>query len=323
MEKERLEIFRERVFGDKLNATFDFVRENWRPMLKYMTYMMLPLACVAGVLMKGWMSYYMNMMVAKQQNPEVGFIVSYGLTILVYVFASLLLASLVYSMMRIYRERKDRLKDLTYEELKPTFWRFLKRMLLLGLCFLVLYILAFLLIILIATLTLWSLLLTVPALIILAMPLLYWPPAYLLDNDLSLFAALKKSYRLGFPTWGGIFLIAIVLGMLSVVISSVVSIPWSVGFFSYLMLSEAGEGQAPVVMEFVMYLLNVVQSYCMLVVSSLSLVGMAFQYGHAADKIDGITVERNIENFEHLGDNNVDAPDVMGMNSEFDDFDKL
>jgi hypothetical protein len=50
---------------------------------------------------------------------------------------------------------------------------------------------------------------------------------------------------------------------------------------------------------------------------------MAFQYGHAADKIDGITVERNIENFEHLGDNNVDAPDVMGMNSEFDDFDKL
>ena len=31
----------------------------------------------------------------------------------------------------------------------------------------------------------------------------------------------------------------------------------------------------------------------------------------------------NIPNFEHLGDNNVDAPDVMGMNSEFDDFDKL
>lgn len=318
-----MEIFRERVFGDKLNVTFDFVRENWRPMLKYMTYMILPLACVAGVLMKGWMSFYMNMIAAKQQNPEVGFIVNYGLMILLYVLASLLLATLVYSMMRIYQERKNRLKDLTYEELKPTFWRFFKRMMLLGLCFIVLYVLAFLLMIFLATLTLWSLLLTVPSLIGLAMPLMYWAPAYLLDADLSVFEALKKSYRLGFPTWGGIFLIAIVLGMLSMVISSVVSIPWSIGFFSYMMLSQGGEGNAPLVMDFVMYLLNVVQSYCSLVVSSLSFVGMAFQYGHAADKIDGITVERKIENFERLGDNNVDAPDVMGMNSEFDDFDKL
>ena len=321
MEKERLEIYRKRVFGDKLNVTFDFIRENWRPMLKYMTYLMLPMACVLGVTMKGFMSYYMNM-IGSSQSPTSGFLISYGLTILLYVIASLLLAALVYSLMRIYRERKERLQNLTFAELKPTFWRLLKRMLVLTLIFIVLYLLALALIIGLAALSPWTLMATLPALIVVMMPLMYWAPAYLFE-DISVFAAFEKAYRLGFPTWGGILLIAIVLGFLSTAISSVVSIPWTVGMVAYVFLSEGGESQPPMFMEFVMYLLTVAQSYCTLVVSSLTFVGMAFQYGHAADKIDGITVDKNIENFEHLGDNNVDAPDVMGANDEFDDFDKL
>ncbi|MBR5655594.1 MAG: hypothetical protein IKW98_02765 [Prevotella sp.] len=323
MEKERLVIYKVRTFGDKLNVTFDFIRENWRPMLKYMTYMMLPLACVLGVTLSKFMTIYTKLLVDKQTpDSYAGIAISYGLTILLYVFATLLLSTIVYSLMRIYQERKNRLEDLTYAELKPTFWRMFKRMLILGLVFLVLYVLAIVLMIGLAALSPWTLLLTIPALLVCIVPLAYWTPSYMFE-DISVFAAFEKSYRLGFPTWGGIVLIIIVLGFLSTAISSIASIPWSIGLVVFTMLSESGDGNVPVLMEFLMYLLTVVQAYCTLVVSSLGLVGMAFQYGHAADKIDGITMDRNIKNFEQLGDDNIDAPDVMEMDNEFDDFDKL
>lgn len=321
MEKERIEIYRERVFGDKLNATFDFVRENWRPLVKYATYMMLPLACVLGLTMKSVMTYYMRA-IAMRNDSVVDFLVPYALTILFYVIATLVLAGLLYAMMRLYRERRNRLQELTWGELSPTFWRVFRRMLLLSVCFLVVYVLAILVLVLMARLSLWTMLLTVPALIVCAFPMAYWAPAYAFE-ELSVFAALKKAYRLGFPTWGGILLIAIVLGLLSMVINSVISIPWSIGLVAYIVLSEAGEGSAPIVMDFVLYLLTVVQTYCSLIVSMLTLVGMAFQYGHAADKIDGITMDRNIEQFEQLGDSNVDAPDMAMADDEFNDFDKL
>lgn len=323
MEKERLEIYRERVFGDKLNATFDFIRENWRVMLRYMTYMMLPLACVLGVTMSSLTASYMRIVAMRQGDESLpGILASYAATMLLYVLASLLLGSLVYSLMRIYRERKNRLNDLQWSELKPTFWRVFKRMLVLGLCFLGLYVLVVLAIVLLVLLTPWTLLLTIPAFLVGVLPLAYWAPAYVFE-DISVFAALKKAFRLGFPTWGGILLIAIVLGMLSMVISSVVSIPWSIGMVGYVILTESNSGTAPMLMNFVLYLLTVVQSYCSLIVSSLALVGMAFQYGHAADKIDGLTVDRGIEHFEQLGDNNVDASEVGDVDNEFDDFDKL
>lgn len=323
MEKERIVIYKVRAFGDKLNVTFDFIRENWRPMLKYMTYMMLPLACVLGVTLSKFMTIYTKLLVdQKEPDSYAGVAITYGLTILIYALATLLLSTVVYSLMRIYRERKNRLEDLTYADLKPTFWRMFKRMLILGLVFLVLYVLAIVLIIGLAALTPWTLLLTIPALLVCIVPLAYWMPSYMFE-DISVFAALEKSYRLGFPTWGGIVLIIIVLGFLSTAISSIASIPWSVGLVVYTLLSESNNGNVPVLLEFLMYLLTVVQAYCSLVVSSLGLVGMAFQYGHAADKIDGITMDRNIENFEQLGDDNIDAPEVVGMDNEFDDFDKL
>ena len=40
-EKPLIKLYRTRTFGEKMSDTFDFVRENWRPMLKYFSYQLL------------------------------------------------------------------------------------------------------------------------------------------------------------------------------------------------------------------------------------------------------------------------------------------
>ena len=37
------------------NCTFDFIKENWKPLMKFTTYLMLPL-CLQGLTLNGLMS---------------------------------------------------------------------------------------------------------------------------------------------------------------------------------------------------------------------------------------------------------------------------
>ncbi len=37
-QKPKIALYVKRPFGDKLNASMDFIKENWKPMLKFSTY---------------------------------------------------------------------------------------------------------------------------------------------------------------------------------------------------------------------------------------------------------------------------------------------
>lgn len=45
-QKPKIALYVKRPFGDKLNATMDFIKENWKPMLKFCTYLILPLCLI-------------------------------------------------------------------------------------------------------------------------------------------------------------------------------------------------------------------------------------------------------------------------------------
>mgnify|MGYP000450014094 CR=1 FL=1 len=49
--------------------------------------------------------------------------------------------------------------------------------------------------------------------VVVSVPLAIWAPVYLFE-DIYIIDALKKAYRLGFATWGGIVLISIVMGFI-------------------------------------------------------------------------------------------------------------
>ena len=53
-ERPLIKLYRTRTFSEKMSDTFDFVRENWRTMLKFLTYVMAGMIfAIAGQVLMG------------------------------------------------------------------------------------------------------------------------------------------------------------------------------------------------------------------------------------------------------------------------------
>ena len=71
-----------------------------------------------------------------------------------------------------------------------------------------------------------------------------WVYTGYLFEDIYIIDALKKAYRLGFATWGGIVLISIVMGFIAAILQGVTMIPWYIGtIVKYIFaMTDAGGG---------------------------------------------------------------------------------
>ena len=136
----------------------------------------------------------------------------------------------------------------------------------------------------------------------LAIPLMLFTPAYLLE-DIPLLSALSKSLRLGFSTWWGTFALMLVLGFIVSFLQGIFSIPYYIMVVVKTILGMQGNGSEffdSVGYSFTVYLFGVLQSYATFLLMTIVFVGLALQYGHAAEKIDHVTMEDNINRFEEL-----------------------
>lgn len=313
MENQKIPLYKIRSFGVKISDTFAFVSENIKPILKYITYFLLPVSLVMGLALNG----YMNGIAAistQIQNVEPAmsdlatFISSAGALIVISLLSYPLLTAIVYSLMRLYEARENGLKNLAWDELKPTFMRMLGRAFkLMGfgvlLTLLVGLVLGFPLIWLFREAGIPILILFYLLLLVVLFPLLLMSPIYLFEDEISLIDALKKSLRLGFKTWGGIFAVVFVLGLIISIISGIVSMPWSIAMVMKMMftLNEGSDGFTQSVgFNFLTYLFSVLQAFVSYICYMIPLVGLAYQYGHAAEKIDHVTVDSDIEFFDKL-----------------------
>ena len=55
MREPGIELYKRRDFGEKFTVTFRFIRENWKPLLKYLTAFLLPIAILQGFSMSAYM----------------------------------------------------------------------------------------------------------------------------------------------------------------------------------------------------------------------------------------------------------------------------
>lgn len=296
----RIELYKVRSFGDKLNATFDFVKENWRPLIKFLTYILLPFSMLACLFIDTTTTALINFSYSQIGEIDGMFIIKYLLFLLLFVLSSIALYASVYSMLQLYSSRPERLQGLTFGEFKSSLLRNCKRILIISILSALFIILLLMIVIYAAITSYYSLIITIPALFAVILPLTYWYSSYLLE-DISIIDSFKKAYRLGFPTWGGILLIMIVMGLIIQIIATVFSIPWYICLGAKALFFQSAEGGGvPVWINFASYLASVINVYFSIITSSLGIIALAYQYGHAADKIDGVAIDKDIENFENL-----------------------
>ena len=288
-----------------MSDTFDFVRENWRPMLKDITYLLLPVALVSTVAMDNFMTSQMSLTSTIGQgdmDAVLPWLLSMGVTMLFYFVDIVLGNALTYTLMQLYEQRQERLQGITFAELSPGFWQKCGRQL-------VLLVTGFVLLIVVGLIASPSVLLG-PAVVILvaillfiALPLIFLVQPIYLFEKISVVKAYAKSVRLGWKTWAGVVAVITVLYIIVSIVQGVVSTPW----YIMVMLKNVlvTQNSEPAFMSSfgytaIQYVLGVISNFFGSLLMTLPSIGLAYQYGHACDKVDGVGVDRDIENFETL-----------------------
>lgn len=318
--RTKIELYRMRTFSDKISDTFAFIRETWRPLLKYFVGLMLPLSIVLAFFYDNFFAGYMSLMAnIGGGNGAAGYdpatLVRLGgmtlwLLLLSYA-AGMVLVALVFSMIRLYKTREQQLQQLEWPALRPELTYCLKRSACLMAVTLVVGVLVFLLAMLIISaagsihpaLSVVGLLVFYAAVIAVILPLSLLLPAYMLEDSLGVVQALKKAFRLGFATWGGIFAVMFVMGLLVSALQTITSLPWYVMALAKTLFTLEGDAtgfMGTAGYSFLQYLLSVWMVLGYLMSSVLMMVALTVQYGHAADKIDGVGVSQKIDNFDEL-----------------------
>ena len=316
---EKIELYKTRTFSEKLSDTIAFLRETWRPTLKYFIYLMLPISIVLAFFMNhfwgGYMQFVMNLENIGGSMDDSG-LLSFGINALlmtaVYFVAYVVLSALVYALIRLYRARPNGLEGLANDEFVAELKTCMARAAVLILSAIVVFIILVAIVAVVVVGPFFvhpvfgfvvTLLAYVGALVILV-PLMLVEPIYMLEDEVGIVDAYKKAIHLGFPTWGGIVAVTFVIGLLASVIQTVTTGPWYVLFLIKTFFTLQKEVDGSFVGSFLFtcfeYLSCVLQCLGMLLSSVLTLVSLTIQYGHAADKIDGVGVAGKIDKFDEF-----------------------
>lgn len=307
-EKPLIKLYRKRTFGDKLSDTFDFVGENFRTLMKYITYLVLPVAIVQTFCMNNFMTGYMESITAitsgggRNFTDMLQWFSSMGLYMLVGFVAIILVYAVSYTMMQLYERRSERLKGITFDDLRPgVVQKCVRQLVLLVTSVAIMVVFAVLVALLIGTSPYFILPVIIIAIVVLPLFVLVYP-IYLFE-DTGIVSAYAKSVRLGWKTWAGVVGVIIVLYIIFSIISGLISTPWYIMVMVKNLLATQGDTSG-FVSSFgytaILYLLGVVSNFAGSCLTSLMCIGIAYQYGHACDKVDGVGVDQDIENFETL-----------------------
>lgn len=320
MQRQKIELYTERTFSRKLSDTFDFLSENGKTLFKFLAYLLLPVCAVQAVGMNAYMEniFALDNIDAMDHEGMVKFIGGYSAFMLAMLVGTTLCASLIYTLVRVYNEREERLEGITLSELRPMLlsgaWKTVKMGFFLIVMATVIITLMSIIgaVVGIATdsgLAIFLLVIGFIAFFACFIPLALALPIYLIEEDAKLWPSLTKALRLGFNIWGGIFGVIFIVGFIANFIQGVASIPWyiMIGVKTVLTgIDSASTMTSSPLYSFGTYLFGVVQSFGVYVGYTITLVATAMLYGHAAEKVDGVSVERDVDNFEQMGDENKD-----------------
>lgn len=324
---EKNSLYQVRNFGEKFNASFDYFKQNWKVFFRFSLYVLLPLALLMTV---GTDEYYSKavammasgvepdaMTVIRQTGPAVSIIMA------VSIVATASFFSLVYGLMKCSQEGVS-LDGLTFKD----FWQKAQ-----GRCFMrtfgvmllgmLLFIAAMVVVTLLVAVSPYTLIITIPALVVLALPLSLWSPIYLIEDDTHLIEALRKSYRYGMKTWGSLFVLALVMTIIIYLASCLLQIPGVVMLSIKAVAFPQMEGFGSIVYTFFTFIFMAAGTFFSWMAMELYLIAFGYHYGSAAEKLDNVTAADDIAHFDELGDNNVDDPALEPTHSDLDDFEKL
>ncbi len=327
--QRRINLYASRSIGETLSATFDFVTQNFVTLIKFLSAFLLPVSALMGLSYQSMFSSFANIENLNDETEQIlSVVMSYLPVLLLCLIGALLTVAVTYTLMQKYQQRDNLLKGLTLNEIKPllkhNLWRVLKMLLLLTLIGMV----AFVVLVLVATMIMSIgskfeafLFLLYMAMLAIALPLGLVLPLCVFEPELSLFSCVKKALRLGFKTWGTLFVVMLVITMLVQIVSFILMIPFlfttmtsmffEIDSTQYASLAYTSSAWFSVLT----FASSLLFCFGLLLMSALSFVAFAFCYGRAADKVEGVSVKNAVQNFDSTSSTEDTTADII---SQFD-----
>lgn len=327
--QRRINLYASRSIGETLSATFDFVTQNFVPLIKFLAAFLLPVSALMGLSYQSMFSSFAHIENLNDETEQIlSVVMSYLPVLLLCLIGALLTVAVTYTLMQKYQQRNNLLKGLTLSEIKPllkhNLWRVFKMLLLLTL----IGIVAFVVLVLVAAMIMSIgsifeafLFLLYMAMLAIALPLGLVLPLCVFEPELGLFSCVKKALRLGFKTWGTLFVVMLVITMLVQIVSFILMIPFlfttmTTMFFEidssqYASLAYTSSAWFSVLT----FASSLLFCFGLLLMSALSFVAFAFCYGRAADKVEGVSVKNAVQNFDSTSSTEDTTADII---SQFD-----
>lgn len=327
--QRRINLYASRSIGETLSATFDFVTQNFVPLINFLAAFLLPVSALMGLSYQSMFSSFAHIDNLNDETEQIlSVVMSYLPVLLLCLIGALLTVAVTYTLMQKYQQRDNLLKGVTLSEIKPllkhNLWRVFKMLLLLTLIGMV----AFVVLVLVATMLMSIgskfeafLFLLYMAMLAIALPLGLALPLCVFEPELGLFSCVKKALRLGFKTWGTLFVVMLVITMLVQIVSFILMIPFlfttmTTMFFEidssqYASLAYTSSAWFSVLT----FASSLLFCFGLLLMSALSFVAFAFCYGRAADKVEGVSVKNAVQNFDSTSSTENTTADII---SQFD-----
>lgn len=288
-----IEFQQARDFSKKLNATFEFIQQNFKSLGKSLLYIAGPVALIGSLLTGGLYSDYLNAAFSIGRNTDglMNFIGSpktwaQGAGSLIFILISaIFIVSVVYNYMLEYNARKsNRIEvDAVWTRVRQTLPAYFVTFFLFFVLILSAYALAFLVI---GGLGIMSIGLAVLAVFVVAVLLVY------LIVPLSLIFVIRAFEKIGFVEavhrsfllikgkWWSTFALLFVAGLVQSMLASVFFIPWYIN--SFITMLHALDGQVAQQPSLISQLINnvfiVLYFLASFLLYAIPLIALAFQY---------------------------------------------
>ncbi len=288
-----IEFQRTRDFSNKLNATFTFVRQNFKGLFRSMLYIAGPPVLVASLLLSSFVGDFFKLVMGAGRDPEA--FQNFFLTVSFWIQAALMFVFVIVSYvaviattncyMILYAEKRtaDLEVNDVWEKVRETLGMYLATTLLFGLVTVLMYLFMLIPIVLLGNISGFLIFFGVIFLIVgvfyvfIGASLIYPIRAF---EKKGFFEALARSFYLIRGKWWSTFGLLMILSLLVGIISYVFSIPASIlqGVSMLHQVKPDAFNESSGITESIVFILNALAYITQLLLYLLPNVGLAFQY---------------------------------------------
>jgi len=301
MTQNKIEFMRYRDFGQILNSTFEFIRQNFLPLLKSLIFIVGPFLLITGILL-GFYQKSVFTIFNITSFSQMGIII---LLLIISIFLAMqMMLTTVYSFILIYLSKTESTPisiEEVWDSVKQNFFKILA---LTAVIFfmIVIYLLIFSFIIATVSSRTSSIGLTVLLFFILFVLFVFFVVKMCLTYMIMLYertgiwASIRRSFYLTINKWWISFGLIFVLSLIQSLMGFIFQIPQYIIMFTTMFNSLDGSGVSGVTEIFIM-LTSIIAAFQYLLFS-LTIIALAFLYFSIVEQKEGKGLIERIESIQ-------------------------